>query len=120
MFVGGLDNPYPFMVGAIANILSSEYEGLPTVVLESVALGVPCISSNCKNGPREILLDGRAGLLFDIGNVNQLYQCMCDVYTDKIDKKSMIENMQKSIARFEPSVIAQQIHDVICDTAKGL
>ena len=120
VFVGGLDNPYPFMVGAVANILSSEYEGLPTVVLESVALGVPCISSNCKNGPREILLDGRAGLLFDIGNVNQLYQCMCDVYTNKIDKNSIIENMQKSIARFEPSVIAQQIHDVICDTAKGL
>lgn len=120
IFVGGLDNPYPLMAGALANILSSEFEGLPTVVLESVALGVPCISSNCKSGPREILLDGRAGLLFDVGNVNQLYQNMCDVYTDKIDKKSMVENMQKSITRFEPKVIAQQIHDVIFDTVKGL
>ena len=120
IFTGTKNNPYGIMKGALANILSSEYEGLPTVVLESVALGVPCISSNCKNGPREILLDGGAGLLFDIGNVNQLYQHMCDVYADKIDKKSMVENMQKSIARFEPSIIAQQIHDVICDTAKGL
>lgn len=120
IFVGTLDNPYPIMSGAMANILSSEYEGLPTVVLESVALNIPCISSNCKNGPREILLDGKAGLLFNIGDTNQLYKHMCDVYTDSIDKKSMIENMQKSIKRFEPAIIAQQIHDVICNNAKGL
>lgn len=119
VFTGAMRNPYGIMSGAIANILSSEFEGLPTVVLESVILGVPCISSNCKNGPHEILLDGDAGLLFDIGNANQLCQHMCNVYTNSIDKQTMVKNMQNSIARFAQDVIAKQIHDVIFDTVKG-
>lgn len=72
VFTGALNNPYGIMRGAIANILSSESEGLPTLLLESVALGVPCISSKCKNGPREILLNGRGGLLFETGDANAL------------------------------------------------
>jgi len=119
-FIGALNNPYPIMSGAIANILSTEYEGLPTVVLESVALGVPCISSNCKSGPREILLDGQAGLLFNVGDTQQLYEHMVNTYTNNIDKKSMLENMKKSITRFNPKDIAQKVHDIICATAKGL
>ena len=44
IFTGALKNPYPIMRGAIANILSSEFEGLPTVLIESQVLGVPMIS----------------------------------------------------------------------------
>ena len=119
VFTGSINNPYGFMRGAIANILSSEFEGLPTVVLESVALGVPCISSNCNNGPHEILLDGKAGLLFDIGDVSKLYEHMLNVYSGNIDKENMIKNMKKSISRFNASEIATQITETICDTYKG-
>lgn len=60
---GFLPNPYAFMAHAAAFVLSSRWEGLPTVLVEAMALGVPIISTDCPSGPREILLDGRYGCL---------------------------------------------------------
>lgn len=48
-------NPYPLLAGAKGFILSSDYEGLPTVILEALALNVPVVSTNCPSGPNEIL-----------------------------------------------------------------
>ena len=61
-------NAYNYMNSADLFILSSKYEGLPNVLLEAQYLGVPIISSNCPTGPKEILLNGKAGTLFKTGN----------------------------------------------------
>ena len=45
-------------------ILSSKYEGLPNVLLEALVLKKFIISSDCPTGPREILMNGKGGLLF--------------------------------------------------------
>lgn len=50
---------------------TSEREGLPTVLLESLALGVPVISMNCPTGPREILDNGKCGALIEMGNTQK-------------------------------------------------
>ena len=65
-------NPYPYIKLADALILSSKYEGLPNVLLEALTLGKPIISSNCPTGPREILLNGKGGLLFKVGDYKTL------------------------------------------------
>lgn len=65
-------NPYPYLNKADFFILSSKYEGLPNVLLEAQFLKKPIISSNCPTGPREILINGKAGFLFDVGNIRQL------------------------------------------------
>ena len=65
-------NPYPYLNKADFFILSSRYEGLPNVLLEAQFLKKPIISSNCPTGPREILINGKAGFLFDVGNIKQL------------------------------------------------
>lgn len=113
IFMGAMSNPYGIMRGAIANILSSEYEGFGMAVLESVALGVLTISSNCKNGPREILEDGKAGLLFEIGNAEQLATHMETALADTRVRTKMIERATNGLARFEPYVIAQQIRGLV-------
>lgn len=113
IFTGAMSNPYGIMQGAVANILSSEFEGLPTVILESVILGVPCISSNCKNGPREILLDGMGGLLFDIGNAEMLSECMTYVYQSPSGAKDLVTNAGRGLKRFDASVISAEIHNLI-------
>ncbi len=50
-------NPYPWIKQARLLALSSDYEGLPTVLIEALAVGTPVVSTNCDHGPKEILLD---------------------------------------------------------------
>lgn len=55
ILMGYVQNPYPLIKNADLFILSSLYEGMPNVLLEAIALGVPIISSDCPTGPKEIL-----------------------------------------------------------------
>lgn len=48
-------NPYPLIKNAEAFVLSSDYEGLPTVLIEALILQTPIVSTDCPSGPREIL-----------------------------------------------------------------
>jgi glycosyltransferase involved in cell wall biosynthesis len=63
---GFVQNPYPYMTHAAVFVLSSRWEGLPTVLVEAMALGTPVISTDCPSGPREILLDGKYGQLVPV------------------------------------------------------
>lgn len=53
----GSDNPFPILARCHASILASFYEGLPMVIFESLALGVPVISTDIP-GPSEFLGQG--------------------------------------------------------------
>jgi len=53
--LGWQQNPYKFLARANMFVSSSLWEGLPMVMLEAIACGLPVISTDCKTGPREIL-----------------------------------------------------------------
>jgi glycosyltransferase involved in cell wall biosynthesis len=54
-FLGFVENPYKYVSKSKLFILTSLYEGLPNVVIESLIVNTPCIVSDCLTGPREIL-----------------------------------------------------------------
>lgn len=60
---GFTPNPFAYMGRAGVFALSSRWEGLPTVLIEALACGCPIVSVDCRNGPREILGEGRFGRL---------------------------------------------------------
>jgi glycosyltransferase involved in cell wall biosynthesis len=60
---GFIPNPYPYIKRASVLALSSRWEGLPTVLMESLALGVPIVSTDCPGGSNEILAGGKFGTL---------------------------------------------------------
>lgn len=60
---GFVQNPYPFMTHASLFVLSSRWEGLPTVLVEAMSLGTPVVATDCPGGTREILRDERFGRL---------------------------------------------------------
>ncbi|UEM24091.1 glycosyltransferase [Skermanella mucosa] len=69
---GFVDNPMAFMAKASLFVLSSRFEGLPTVLIEAIACGTSTVSTDCPSGPREILEDGRLGGLVPVGDPGAL------------------------------------------------
>jgi glycosyltransferase involved in cell wall biosynthesis len=69
---GFVDNPYAYMSRAALYVLSSRWEGLPTVLIEALYCGVPIIATDCPSGPREILADGQYGAIVPVGDVAAL------------------------------------------------
>lgn len=69
---GWVANPYPWMRHAGAYVLSSRWEGLPSVLIEALYCGVPIVATDCVSGPNEILEGGEHGLLVPVGDVEAL------------------------------------------------
>jgi glycosyltransferase involved in cell wall biosynthesis len=63
---GFVDNPYAWIRRSGVFVLSSVREGLPTVLIEALALEVPIVSTDCESGPREILGGGLHGTLVPV------------------------------------------------------
>ena len=76
-------NAAPILMPPTWIILSSFYEGLPNVLLEAISLKKFIISSNCPTGPSEILLNGKAGFLFNDGDHVKLSNFIIYYYKNK-------------------------------------
>ena len=55
ILLGQIENPYPFFKNAKLFVHTAKYEGLPTVLLESLAFGTPVVAYDCPTGPKDIL-----------------------------------------------------------------
>ncbi len=62
-FLGFVANPYPYLREARALVITSRYEGLPTVALEALALRVPVVATQSEGGLQEALGGGRFGII---------------------------------------------------------
>jgi glycosyltransferase involved in cell wall biosynthesis len=65
---GYVDNPYPYMKRAGVFVLCSRWEGFGNVLVEAMACGTPVVSTDCPDGPREILEGGRHGRLVPVAD----------------------------------------------------
>lgn len=74
--LGFVPDVYDYIAAADALVLSSDWEGLPTVLIEALALGTKIVSTDCRSGPREILADGRFGALVPVGDAERLGDAM--------------------------------------------
>lgn len=110
IFIGKEDNPYKWIAKSEALILSSKSEGLPTVLIEGLICGIPVISTNCETGPKEILDNGKCGLLTPVGNVNMLTKAIETIITDVELRDKYISEGLKKINQFHPNQIIPQIH----------
>lgn len=71
-FLGFKNNPFKYIKNAKFFVLSSELEGLPMVLLESLACKTPVVSFNCPTGPEEVISHGENGLLIEHQNIEAL------------------------------------------------
>ena len=105
-FPGFVQNPYAFMAKASLFVLSSQHEGLPTVLIEAMACGCPVVSTDCRFGPDEILEDGRWGELVPVGDAKALSEAMLRALdrppsSDALRKRASVFGIDRAVTRYE-------------------
>jgi glycosyltransferase involved in cell wall biosynthesis len=94
----------PFYLTADLFVLSSNREGLPTVLIEALSAGLPVVSTDCKSGPSEILLDGEFGTLVPVKDEVALSEAIIDALSRRHDPSSLKARSKD----FAPSVAADK------------
>jgi len=98
---GYLDNPFPYINKSDVVILTSLFEGLPNILLEAQYLKKYIISTNCPTGPKEILLNGRAGDLIKVNDYKKLSFLIKNYYKRKSIIKNKVNIGSKNFYRFD-------------------
>ena len=88
---GFTGNPYSFIARCSLFVLSSRWEGSPNALTESLALGIPVVSTDCPSGPREILQGGRYGKLVPVGDHEALASAMAVTMDDHLPSQVLKE-----------------------------
>ena len=73
---GFVSDPSRYYQTADLFVLSSDYEGLPTVLIEALSFGIRIVSTDCPSGPSEILEQGKFGVLSPVGDAINLARSM--------------------------------------------
>lgn len=107
-FLGFKNNPYKYFRKAKYFILTSKYEGLPMVLLESLASGTPVISFDCPTGPKEIIRHETNGLLIENQDMEKLVTGMNKMIIDERLYLKCKSNAVKSIERFSLKTIGDE------------
>lgn len=112
-FLGFKSNPYKYIANCDLLVLSSLYEGLPNVIIESIAIGTPVVATDCLSGPREILLNGKGGDLVEVGNVNQMSDAIIRNLASAEYSNGKLKHAQAHLERFNIDSIYKKYLELI-------
>jgi len=99
--VTNTNKPEAFYKKSNLFVLTSLYEGFPNVVTESISMNLPVISSDCKSGPKEILMSSRGPDIFTKGDHRDLSKKILNHFRNPsiLNKKCL--KVKKAFDRFE-------------------
>lgn len=102
---GFVSNPPAFMARASLLALSSSWEGLPTVVVEALAVGCPVVATDCPSGPREILGSGRWGRLVPMDDAEAFARAMqetleAEILRDELRARARTYRTESVVAQY--------------------
>ena len=106
-FAGFDPNPYRYMARCSVFVLSSAWEGFANVIAEALACGAQVVSTNCKSGPAEVLLNGHYGQLVPVGDDVALADAIIEALDHPVEK----ENLRQRGRFFSAESAAKQYLD---------
>ena len=89
-------------------LMTSLYEGFPMVLLETAAIGLPCVCMRCPCGPSEFIEDGVNGMLADQGDIDTMAEKICTLIENPALRRSMGRAVNGKTADFSQEKILDQ------------
>nr|WP_314896476.1 glycosyltransferase [uncultured Flavobacterium sp.] len=112
-FLGYQNNPFKYLKKARFFVLSSLNEGLPNVILESLACETPVVAFDCSSGPSEMIQHKENGLLVANQNIEKLSEAMNLFVEDENLYRYCKQNALQSVQSFSVSAIGKQWLDLM-------
>ena len=79
-------------------LMSSDFEGMPNALAEAMAVGLPCISTDCKTGPRDLIDNGENGYLVPCGDAQGLARKIMQLFAmSEEEQRTMGQNARKKV-----------------------
>lgn len=116
VFVGFQANPYPFMAKATAFLFGSKFEGLPTVLIEAHALGLPIVATECPTGVRELLAGGKAGILVPESNAAAMKAGIVSLKTNPEMRAAILKEAQQILPLFRIDTTVAEFEKGVLET----
>lgn len=90
-------------------VMTSDFEGMPNALVEAMALGMPCISTDCRcGGPRQLIKDGENGLLVPVGERESLLNAMLKLAQEPQFAKKLGESAELIKMQVDTQTIVDQ------------
>ncbi len=112
-------NPYKYMASAKLLVLSSAWEGFPTVIEEAMACGTPVVATDCASGPSEIITDGENGLLVPVGDEVTLAGAIKRVLDDEDLRGRLAAAGKRRIEDFTVEKTVREYESLVLEVAAG-
>lgn len=115
VFHGWKNDPWNVVSQADLLLLNSYTEGFGLVLAEAMMRGIPCISSDCPVGPREIIQPDINGWLYEVGKETELISILQEI----IDKKRSLpiaDNIQKTVLQYRSDIFIEDFKEEIAAT----
>jgi glycosyltransferase involved in cell wall biosynthesis len=93
-------------------LMTSRTEGLPMVLLEAQACGLPIVSFNCETGPSDIVIDNENGFLIDCFDIEKMAQKISILCSDYDLRTKFGKNAVENVKKFRPEVINPMWEDL--------
>lgn len=100
-------------------VLTSDYEGIPNVILEAFAANIPVVSTDCSPGGARVLIDdGVSGFIAPVGDAEMIACKMGKIVDDEKLAEKFVTNGKTKLKEFAPKVIFQQWNEYLINMKK--